>query len=59
MFELGTPELCKSTWNSPPGCDFPDPELLHADRWNKRETEFRLNGTDWSGGSNYFILLPC
>ncbi|VUZ42702.1 unnamed protein product, partial [Hymenolepis diminuta] len=36
MFELGTPEVCKSTWNNPPGKDIPQPQLLHADKWNKR-----------------------
>lgn len=43
MFELGTPEVCKSTWNNPPGKDIPQPQLLHADRWNKREKEFKFS----------------
>ncbi|VDO03627.1 unnamed protein product [Rodentolepis nana] len=53
MFELGTPKLCKSTWNSPAGKDIPQPQLLHADKWNKLEHEFKLSGPN--GESMYLI----
>ncbi|KAM7540719.1 hypothetical protein Aperf_G00000031588 [Anoplocephala perfoliata] len=47
MYEMGTPEVCKCTWNYPSDKDLPRPQLLHADKWDKREMEFKNNDSKW------------
>ncbi|VDK23231.1 unnamed protein product [Taenia asiatica] len=42
MYERVNSEDCLSTWNRPPGDGISEPKLLHADRFDKLETQFYL-----------------